>query len=62
MIGVAEPQPVCSRWDDSLNREGQMEFGAIARAVSESAAISDDGNEITGVVEFGVIVGDGDEI
>ena len=62
MIGVAEPQPGCSRWDDSLNRERQMEFGAIARAVSDSAAISDDENEITGVVEFGVIVGDGDEI
>ena len=62
MIGVAEPQPGCSRWDDSLNREGQMEFGAIARAVSDSAAISDDGNEITGVVEFEVIVGDEDEI
>ena len=62
MIGVAEPQPGCSRWDDSLNRDGQMEFGAIARAVSDSAAISDDGNENAGVVEFGVIVGDGDEI
>ena len=62
IIGVDEPQPGCSRWGDSLNREGQMEFGAITGTVADSADISDDGNEIRGVVEFGVIVGDGDEI
>ena len=62
IVGVDEPQPGCSRWDDSLNRDGQMEFRAITGAVSNSAAISDDENEIRGVVEFRVIIGDGDEI
>ena len=65
MIGVDEPQPGSSHWDDSLNiavGEGRMDLRATTGAVADVAAISDDENEIRGVVEFGVIIGDGDEI
>ena len=61
MIGVGEPQPGCSNWNDSLNdavREGQMEFGAA----TESATKSDDRTETEGVIEFRVISGEGDKI
>ena len=65
IIGVDEPQPGSSHWDDSLNiavGEGQINFGPTTGAVADVAAISDDENEIRGVIKFGVIIGDGDEI
>ena len=66
MIGIDEPQPGCSHWNDSLNhavRKEEMEFGVITGEVVESAVKSGDGdgNEI-GVIEFEVIIGEGDEI
>ena len=39
-----------------------MDFVVITGAVANLTAISDDENEIRGVIEFGVIIGDGDEI
>ena len=62
---IDEPQPGCSHWNDPSNhavRERHVEFGAITGAVAQSAAESHDGNEVENVMEFGVMIGEGDDI
>ena len=60
-----EPQPGCSNWNDSLSLavgERQIEFGAIPGVVPGSSAKIDDENEIEGLMEFRVIMGEGNDI